>query len=697
MKELDIKTIFKKPIIRYLVAGGSSYAIELLAIYGLITAGTSKVAAVAVAFWIGFAVSFILQKLYAFEDRRSSKKRAATQIIMYALLVAVNYSFTLATAYALSPILGIFAARTIALIITTAWNFVVYKKIIFSKRSVNLDSFKPVDTTRLSVFSVIAVTLLLGVTSAYVGHKTANIHAYNHDQVINGYMFESAEEFKSSIFPGAHSQLLKWPIFFATAQAGNSAQAKKIATILTYSAMVFALLLAVYMISGKRLYVTSAVGFIMTHTLLLIPPQPMPGKLLPIGAAMITTRNIEYTIFIAAIMLLSYSISKAWKTKLVIVIAGCLLALLIASDNLFTALSIGLGIAVPIFYGLTTRSRDRFLQTMPLLTSALLGLVLAALLTYAINTLSITTVNTGGSPFPLIQGPSQLMLAAKELVRSVAQNFGAYPLPLHETPRFMLVPYAANAVIMLGALLSTLYVMLRWLRQTPKTTHDHALQSVAWLTLCSMATFVLYSITDHEYNSGGRYVSLIYFSGVLCLTYCLVLLPWRKIPRWALLSSVTLTVSLLPITLLASRWQLNYHYTITERHIGNSINAAAQILKDREVKVFIGDFWFSAPTRLAADNDFDIVTMSTAKCETPNGVLASKSWRQPDARIVKSAVYILKDGAPDAKTFNHGCTLEYLNEKYGKHTSEHFLRGNADEPIELIRIYDYDVRTEISL
>ena len=127
-----IRSLHQKPLYRYIFIGGISYLIEvaLLALL-LYSLKLSAVAAVAISFWIGFILSFLLQKLIAFKNTDSSKKTVARQSVLYSLLVAVNYLFTLAFVAALGPLIGTIVARTIALIVTTGWNYVVYSKFIF--------------------------------------------------------------------------------------------------------------------------------------------------------------------------------------------------------------------------------------------------------------------------------------------------------------------------------------------------------------------------------------------------------------------------------------------------------------------------------------------------------------------------------------------------------------------------------------
>ena len=128
-----IYELIKKPIVRYVLAGASSYAIELTCL--LLLHKYLKISvefATAIAFWIGLATSFILQKLFAFKNYQKTKKAISQQLGKYSILVGFNYLFTLILVGVL-PSKSIIYSRTLALIITTGWNYALYNKFIFRK------------------------------------------------------------------------------------------------------------------------------------------------------------------------------------------------------------------------------------------------------------------------------------------------------------------------------------------------------------------------------------------------------------------------------------------------------------------------------------------------------------------------------------------------------------------------------------
>ncbi|HEX7484410.1 MAG TPA: GtrA family protein [Candidatus Saccharimonadales bacterium] len=121
----------KKPSHRYLVTGISVYLFELLVILVAEKLGASGILAVGLSFWLGFMVSFGLQKAFTFKDKRTHHRILVPQIIAYALLVLFNFGFTLLVTQLLVALVPAVVTRTVALGITTVWNFYLYRTRIF--------------------------------------------------------------------------------------------------------------------------------------------------------------------------------------------------------------------------------------------------------------------------------------------------------------------------------------------------------------------------------------------------------------------------------------------------------------------------------------------------------------------------------------------------------------------------------------
>ncbi|HEY5153037.1 MAG TPA: GtrA family protein [Candidatus Saccharimonadales bacterium] len=126
-----LRTLLQSPGGRYLVIGGGVYVLELLVIVIAQHLGASAVLSVGLSFWIGLVVSFALQKLVTFGDKRMHRRVLLPQILAFSLLVLFNFGFTLLVTKLLSPALPAVLTRTLALGVTTIWNFYLYKTRIF--------------------------------------------------------------------------------------------------------------------------------------------------------------------------------------------------------------------------------------------------------------------------------------------------------------------------------------------------------------------------------------------------------------------------------------------------------------------------------------------------------------------------------------------------------------------------------------
>jgi len=127
----NIRELLQKPGYRYLIVGGSVYLFELAVIVDVQSLGASAVWAVAVAYCLGTTLSFFMQKLVTFGDKRMHHKVLIPQMIATALLIVWNLAFSVVVTKLLQHHLPAVVTRTIALAITTIWNFYLYKTRIF--------------------------------------------------------------------------------------------------------------------------------------------------------------------------------------------------------------------------------------------------------------------------------------------------------------------------------------------------------------------------------------------------------------------------------------------------------------------------------------------------------------------------------------------------------------------------------------
>lgn len=149
-----IKSILESQVVRYILTGGISFAIELFTLLSLNAVGLHRSLAVAISFWIGFGVALALQKFFAFRNYERKPKAIAKQTFLFAALVAFNYLFTIGLV-SLFPEEYLAISRTLAIILVSFWNYFIYKNIIF-KAAKNTSTTKHTNIPKFSFRQILA-------------------------------------------------------------------------------------------------------------------------------------------------------------------------------------------------------------------------------------------------------------------------------------------------------------------------------------------------------------------------------------------------------------------------------------------------------------------------------------------------------------------------------------------------------------
>lgn len=138
-----LKAYLNSHTIRYLTVGILVYLIEIIVIIIAQKLGASSVWSVVWSFGIGLVFSFLLQKLFTFGDRRMQRTIVVPQVIAVVLLVCFNLGFTIIVTKLATNVLPPTITRTIALGVTTIWNYYLYKTRIFNQGK--QDEIIPID------------------------------------------------------------------------------------------------------------------------------------------------------------------------------------------------------------------------------------------------------------------------------------------------------------------------------------------------------------------------------------------------------------------------------------------------------------------------------------------------------------------------------------------------------------------------
>src|SRR5665811_1863172 len=196
---------------------------------------------------------------------------------------------------------------------------------------------------RVYVFVSLVILLATTLLWAILGAK---LQQGNADQLVNVYLFGHSATFHGALLPGQHTFLFKWPLFLLVKLFGSSAIAFLVFTVGTVLVTVAALAAIIYKIERRPL-VFGTLCLALASVLLLVPAQPYAGAILPVNMAMLTTRNLEYVLYIASLVLLIRS-PRPKSRGFWLATAG--LALLIASDKLFLTISLGGALLALIVY-----------------------------------------------------------------------------------------------------------------------------------------------------------------------------------------------------------------------------------------------------------------------------------------------------------------------------------------------------------
>jgi putative flippase GtrA len=131
MLRLFKRLLKESSFFRYVFMGGLTYVIDIAVLIGLYAGlHTSRALAASASFWTGLLFSFMLQKFVAFQDYRKEVKAISQQALSYGVLIAFNYVLTVFIVDQF-PGRDIVYSRTLAVAITTIWNYFIYKRLVF--------------------------------------------------------------------------------------------------------------------------------------------------------------------------------------------------------------------------------------------------------------------------------------------------------------------------------------------------------------------------------------------------------------------------------------------------------------------------------------------------------------------------------------------------------------------------------------
>ena len=131
--------MLKSRLVRYLIVGGSAYVLEMAVLFGLHHGiGLSPEKSVAISYWFGLVIAFVLQKFVTFQNHEKRIHMLGFQLAIYACLVTFNYLVTLLAVKHFSNKYSVYEIRTVVIALGTIWNYIVYNRWLFKTQRLEL-------------------------------------------------------------------------------------------------------------------------------------------------------------------------------------------------------------------------------------------------------------------------------------------------------------------------------------------------------------------------------------------------------------------------------------------------------------------------------------------------------------------------------------------------------------------------------
>ncbi|HSX00293.1 MAG TPA: PIG-L family deacetylase [Patescibacteria group bacterium] len=542
------------------------------------------------------------------------------------------------------------------------------------------------------VYVGFALLVLLGTTLLW-SLLGAHIQAGNADQLINSYLFEHAATFHGATLPGQHTFLFKWPLFLAIKLAGFSTAAFTVATVATVLATVFLFVWVLYRIERRPL-VFGTICIALACALLLVPTQPYPGGLLPVNMAMLTTRNLEYILYIVGLVLF---IRAPRIRSLQFWSAVVVMGLLIASDKLFLAVGVGAAIVSLFVYAIARRT-DLVSFSANWLLGELVAAAGAMSIVWGISASGLAHIagQSATGPYSVVQNSHGIVLGAIYAVLGVLTNLGANPAFDAQTLRA--IPHQAmlhlggwggvGFVANLGTVIIGLFASVRLLCSSLRHNKRALVETDApsklsimmvWTTLVAVAVFVL---SNHYFAADARYLAVGLFAVFICLATAARKLQWPAVKFVVLGLVITIALGLGVMATIGTYRDEK----VALRAVNERDTLVAKVLAQHKVHVLIGDYWRVIPSRLVSNNALHVMPLAT--CSQARQVLSSQAW-QPDIGKYGFAYLISFD---QKLTDYPKCSLQGIIAAYGRPNASSLVAGTLAQPKELLLFYDHGLQ-----
>jgi putative flippase GtrA len=126
---MDVSSLLKNKFLRYVASGLATVATDVGGLYILVHFfGVQVYLAATVSYLVSLVVNFGLNKLWTFEAGTNT----SYHMVAYGLVIGLNYLVGLGMIALAQHIgAGYLVGKVAALVITTGWNFFIYKYVVF--------------------------------------------------------------------------------------------------------------------------------------------------------------------------------------------------------------------------------------------------------------------------------------------------------------------------------------------------------------------------------------------------------------------------------------------------------------------------------------------------------------------------------------------------------------------------------------
>lgn len=519
----------------------------------------------------------------------------------------------------------------------------------------------------------------------------ARLQLSNSDSLVDPLLFKNLSTLSGATFPGQHTFLLKWPLFWLISLFNYSSASYVVVTVALVLITVIGLVLLMHRIE-HRLIVLGTLCLGLASVLLLIPTQPYSGGILPVNMAMLTTRNIEYMFYIGGIVLLSRSTRfKGWYFWL----ATACFGLLIASDKLFLTVGIGAALLALVVYALArkwemvTLAADWFIS---LVIAAIGAIIVLALISS--SGLAHISSQSGIGPYNLTNLHG-FLLGSFFAVFGILTNFGANPafdstvirqIP-HQTITRLLgvggLPYIVNIIILLvGILVAVRIIYISVFKPTVvRNKNDNASKLSIMLIWSSVVAILLFISSNHDYAVDARYLTIVLFALFIALATYTRKKKWPE--KQFFLCGFVLVIAIV-LGFFASG-QINKNQQAAYNVINKLDGNVVALTKVHPSSVLVGNYWRVIQIEHQSKNSVNVLPLSD--CTNPSVDLSSSVWNPGLGN--HSFTYLLSYG--NNLTNYPNCNLKQIVSVFGKPNASALVAGTPNKPVEQLLFYDHGI------